>query len=118
MANKLQLITAGKGLRDQLFVLSQDGNFSVNERDGFGRFHAVVAERVVRFTVNPAHGDNSLHYDGPMALTTTAIAAGTNCRPGDRPSQQRYYDAVHAAIDGFKSVTGPSPVPFKKVPVG
>jgi hypothetical protein len=116
MAMIQDVLTTGGNLRDQLFGLSQDGNYSPEERDGFARLRTYYHMKLEAFFLAPCCGDPSASYDAPLDLAAAAIALGGNCQPSDIASQQAYYDAVHSAAVALQTVTDAIPRPLKKVP--
>jgi hypothetical protein len=116
MSTKQQVLDSGSVLRDQLFSLSQDGNFSSNEREGFGRLHAFYHMTLERFFLFAAHGGASTLYDQPKMDADDSIPLGEACQPGVVQSQQPYYDAVHRAAASLKAVTGSTVLPLKRAP--
>jgi hypothetical protein len=106
MATRTGLLKAGKALRAVLFGLSQDGHYAALERDSFARLMTHYHAQLERFLVAPCCGDSSARYDPPLSGAIAAVAKSGQCQPGEPAGQQRLYDAVHAAAEGLKAVTG------------
>lgn len=116
MGSKQQVLESNIRLRDQLYALAIDGNYSEMQCEGFARLHGAVHINTEKFFISPAHGDPSPHYDNPRTSADRAFHLGSNCRPDDQSALQDYYDAVHASIAALKSVTKSLPRPLKVAP--
>ena len=106
MAQFQEVLDTGNALRDQIFALSQDGNFSAAESDGFSRLHAYYHMVLPRFFLSPVDGKAaSAAYDTPVASNQAAKVKGALCQPGNQATIQAYYDAVFAAGSSIRDVT-------------
>lgn len=116
MAQSQEVLDFGRALRDQIFTLSQDGNFSTAESDGFTRLHAYYHIALQRFFLAPAYGNASTKYDGPVNLAKAAKTLGIACQPGNQLASQAFYNAVFSAGVGLKAITGTISKPLKIAP--
>ena len=116
MAQFQEVLDFGRALRDQIFTLAQDGNFSSAESDGFTSLHAYYHLALQRFFLAPAYGNASANYDGPVNLAKAAKALGAVCKPGNQRAAQAFYDAVFSAGGALRAATGTISKPLKIAP--
>lgn len=110
------LLNTATSVRDQLYELSQNGDYSPIEREGFSRLRMFYHQQLERFFLAPCCGDSSDKYALPQNVAIAALAQGNNCQPGNQQSQQAYYNAVYDSSDRLRDVTATISKPFKVAP--
>ncbi|MGB3722398.1 MAG: alpha/beta hydrolase [Pacificimonas sp.] len=105
MAKLSELTAACQKFLDALERLSKDGNFTTAEREGFGSLSLLYGDRLIVFTMQPAHGETSDHYDAALQHAATGLAAAADCKSGDRGSQIPVYDAANDGADALRAIT-------------
>lgn len=106
MATQHDTVQSGSAFRDKLYALSNTGEFSDAERDGFSRLHAFFSDRLASFQISPRYGNDSPYYDNPKHWSDEGLKVADNCKPSIPASQQATYDAANNGGDALETVTG------------
>ena len=105
MAGFQETVNACQAFASALFDLSEDGHFSGDERETFGRLFTMYKGALEGFVVAPAYGSDSANYDRPKRDGERGSAACPAARPSDPSSQQPVFDAAHFGSASLKAVT-------------
>lgn len=109
MATIQQVKAEGKKFEDALFELSQDGEYSSNERTAFGLLFLMYQTSLATFALSPAHGNVSTLYGRALGDAIQGQTACAAAKPGNPASQQPVFDEAHQGSAALKAVTAPVP---------
>lgn len=106
MGTKQQVVQAGGELEGALNRKTDDGRFSADDREDFGRLYTLVANRMSEFELRPKYGGSSDRYD--TFITSAGEAANTveSCSAASPASIEAAKAAAFDAAELLPPITG------------